>query len=125
VNDAEVRCRDAANGRWLAAAVDRALESRASELVVFIQANPWWSMHRGHETFVAQLQAAAARFAKPVLLVHGDTHTWRVDYPLPGITRVETYGSPFVGWVKVTIAPGDAVPFRFEPRFIALVPRSL
>ena len=123
-NDTEARCRDAANGRWLSAAVDRAIEAQASELVVFVQANPWWSLHRGHEPFLAQLQSAAARFAKPVLLVHGDTHTWRVDYPLPGITRVETYGSPFVGWVKVTIAPGDAAPFRFEGRFIALVPRS-
>ena len=124
VNDAEARCRDAANGHWLSAAVDRALEAQASELVVFVQANPWWSLHRGHEPFLAQLQSAAARFRRPVLLVHGDTHTWRVDYPLPGITRVETYGSPFVGWVKVTIAPGDPVPFRFEGRFIALVPRS-
>lgn len=123
-NDAEARCRDAANGRWLSAAVERALEDSATELVVFVQANPWWSLHRGHEPFVAQLQAAAARLAKPVLLVHGDTHTWRVDYPLPGVTRVETYGSPFVGWVKVTIAPGDAVPFRFESRFVAVVPRG-
>ena len=123
-NDREAACRDHANGRWLAAAVDSALESSASELVVIVQANPWWSLNRGHERFVAQLQGATARFGKPVLLVHGDTHTYRVDHPLPGVTRVETYGSPFVGWVKVTIAPGHAAPFRFESRFIALVPRT-
>ena len=123
-NDLEAGCRDAANGRWLGAAVERALAEGATELVVIVQANPWWSLHRGHDRFVAQLQEAARRFARPVLLVHGDTHTYRVDHPLPGITRVETYGSPFIGWVKVTIAPGDAVPFRFESRFLALVPRG-
>jgi hypothetical protein len=124
-NDEEARCRDAANGRWLDTAVGHALESQASELVVIVQANPWWSLHRGHERFVTQLDGAARRFRKPLLLVHGDTHTYRVDHPMPGVTRLETYGSPFVGWVKVTVAPGDAVPFRFDSRFLALVPRGL
>src|SRR5436190_1183543 len=83
-NDAEARCRDAANGRWLSSAVDRALETGATELVVFVQADPWWSLHRGHEPFLGQLEAAARRLRKPVLLAHGDTHMWQVDYPLPG-----------------------------------------
>lgn len=123
-NDEEARCRDAANGRWLEAAVEAAAQAQASELVVIVQANPWWSLHRGHEAFVAQLAAAARRLQRPVLLVHGDTHTYRVDHPLPGVTRLETYGSPFVGWVKVTVAPGDPVPFRFESRFLALAGRG-
>jgi len=123
-NDREARCRDRANGRWLDAAVDEALAAKSSELVVIVQANPWWSLHRGHEPFVAQLEGAARRFRGPMLLVHGDTHTYRVDHPLAGITRVETYGSPFVGWVKVTVAPGQAPPFRFDSRFMALVTRG-
>jgi hypothetical protein len=51
-----------------------------------------------------------------VLLVHGDTHNYRVDtpfsdalgVPFTGLTRVETYGSPIIGWVKVTVDPAHA-----------------
>jgi hypothetical protein len=67
---------------------------------------------------------------KPVLLVHGDTHTYRVDapfteatgVPLPNLSRVETYGSPIVGWVKVTVDPAGAQLFTFEPYIQAIVP---
>jgi hypothetical protein len=31
-------------------------------------------------------------------------------------TRVETYGSPFLGWVKGTVDAADPKVFRFEPR---------
>ena len=123
-NDTEARCRNEANRRWLALAVDAAIAGGAPVLVVIIQANPWWSLHRAHEAFVAQLEGAARRFRRPVLLVHGDTHTYHVDYPLAGVTRLETYGSPFVGWIKVTVAPADAVPFRFDSRLVAVVPRA-
>jgi hypothetical protein len=29
---------------------------------------------------------------------------------------METYGSPFVGWVKVTVDPADPDLFRFDAR---------
>jgi hypothetical protein len=38
------------------------------------------------------------------------------------ITRLETYGSPFVGWVKVTVDPARPDLFSFEPRLRAIVP---
>ena len=60
---------------------------------------------------------------KPVLLVHGDTHWQRVDKPLrnpangkrlANFTRAETFGYPFMGWVKVFIEPDRPALFRFE-----------
>jgi hypothetical protein len=45
-----------------------------------------------------------------VILVNGDTHTYRNDEPLPGLRRFEVWGSPFVGWLRGSItADGVAV----------------
>ena len=52
---------------------------------------------------------------------NGDTHIYRVDNPLGGITRLETYGSPFVGWVKVDVDSTRPNPFTFEPRLESVV----
>jgi hypothetical protein len=38
-----------------------------------------------------------------VLLMHGDTHQYRDDEPLPGLRRVEVYGSPSVRWARARI----------------------
>jgi hypothetical protein len=35
-----------------------------------------------------------------VVLVHGDTHLYREDEPLPGLRRLEVWGAPFVSWVR-------------------------
>jgi hypothetical protein len=41
------------------------------------------------------------------------------------LTRLETYGSPFVGWVKVTVDPERPDVFTFEPKTEAFVPPTL
>jgi hypothetical protein len=40
----------------------------------------------------------------------------RTGEPLRNFTRVETYGSPFFGWIRATVDPADPGVFRFEPR---------
>jgi len=54
--------------------------------------------------------------------VHGDTHNFKMDKPLskpnqllPNFTRVETFGSPNLHWVKVTVNPASANVFQIEP----------
>jgi hypothetical protein len=131
-NNAEAHARDEANRRWLLAAVDQALADGARALVVLIQANPWRTDKRAkaYAPFLTSLEDAARRFARPVLFVHGDTHTFQVDAPLTdsagrpvvNVTRLETYGSPFVGWVKVTVDPADPQPFAIEGRLLGIVP---
>ena len=120
--DDEARCRREANLRWLYEATAAAIATNARAFVLIIQANPWLSMHGQHDSFVTRLQQSARRLARPFLFVHGDTHTYRVDWPLEGLTRLETYGSPFIGWVKVGVDPSAAVPFTFDGHLVAIVP---
>jgi hypothetical protein len=134
-NDREARCRNEANRQWLARGVQAGMAPDVRALVVMVQANPWWILRTPHvfDGFLAQVREASARLRKPVLLVHGDTHQYRVDNPfvdetgnpVAGITRLETWGSPFVGWVRVTVDPTKSDLFSFEEHLFAIVPRSL
>jgi hypothetical protein len=129
-SDDEARCRNGANRRWIerAVAASRGPDTRA--LVIAMQANPWFTRKRVFDEVVDAIQRAGRALGKPLLLVHGDTHNYQVDQPfldatgaaIANITRVETYGSPIVGWVKVTVDPGDPRLFAFEPKIQAIVP---
>lgn len=123
-SDAEARCRDAANLRWLERALRAAQAGTVRALVIAIQGNPLDSRKpAAYREFVEQLQAGAVRLGKPLLFIHGDTHTYRADTPFAApITRLETYGSPFVGWVKVTVDPATPRLFAFEPKLQRFVP---
>jgi hypothetical protein len=41
------------------------------------------------------------------VLVHGDTHVYRDDEPLPGLRRVEVWGSRFVSWLRGSVVGGE------------------
>jgi hypothetical protein len=128
-NDAEAACRNQANAAWLEQAVRASEQSQTRALVIAIQADPWRSRKGSYEPFLAGVRDAARRLKKPVLLVHGDTHLLITDTPfkdvlgntMERITRLETYGSPFVGWVKVAVDPDDPEIFTFEPHLVKLV----
>ena len=63
----------------------------------------------------------AKAFGKPVVVVHGDTHSYQLDQPLKdasgalvaNVTRLETPGSPFVGWVRAVVDAHDPKVFQF------------
>jgi len=67
---------------------------------------------------VAALKSRAQRFAKPVVLVHGDSHRFTIDHPwptVPNFTRLETYGDTGTNkWVKATVDPGKPGVFSFK-----------
>lgn len=74
-----------------------------------------------YESFITALEEEAARYGKPVLLIHGDDHEYLVDRPvprLPNLTRLEVPGSPEVGWVHVVVTPRAASPFTFSQRVV-------
>jgi hypothetical protein len=128
-SDAEAACRNAANARWLERAVGASAGADTRALVVAIQADPWDTKKPVYKEFLGELARAARRLRKPVLFVHGDSHIYRVDTPfadaagpIVNLTRLETYGSPFVGWVKVTVDAQRPEVFTFEPRTEAFVP---
>jgi len=128
-SDAEARCRNAANQAWMERALRLAQDAGDRALVIATQADPWLTGASAYVALRAEIASVARRFQRPVLFVHGDTHVYRYDTPFvdaagPVINalRLETYGSPFVGWVRVTVDPASASVFRVEPRLEAVVP---
>ncbi len=112
--------RDALNAKWLDETV--AAASDAAGLFLFIHANPkwdapWWEP-TGFDRFRDQLARAAASFPGPIVVAHGDTHTFRIDKPFPGapqMTRVEMFGPPQRGAVIVDTDPERLEVFQFVP----------
>ena len=80
----------------------------------------------GYDNFLSALIAETQSFAGQVVLVHGDTHFFKIDKPLldqahllQNFTRVETFGSPNVHWVKATVDPRTRNVFTFEPMIVS------
>ena len=53
-----------------------------------------------------RLRRSARRLPGRLVLIHGDTHIHRDDEPLPGLRRIEVWGSPFVSWLRASVAGG-------------------
>jgi len=129
--DAEWADRTAADLAWLRATFAAAAADGSLGLMVIWQANPWDPrIPEGSTAFMellATLEAETIAFRRPVVLVHGDTHYFRVDKPLgpargrvvENFTRVETFGTPNVHWVHVTVDPADPALFTFRERIVA------
>jgi hypothetical protein len=76
--------------------------------------------------FVTRLSELVRAFPGPVVAIHGDSHEQQVDHPLLGydgqrllrFTRVVTFGSPDIGWVRAVVdrRSGEAT---FEPRLMS------
>jgi hypothetical protein len=126
-HDAEVARRTAAAVAWLDAAFHAARASSARGVVLITHANVGLEPRRhrrAYAPFLDRLKQHVGEFSGPVLLIHGDSHTQRMDQPLRdangrvyrNFTRLETFGSPAIGWVRVAM---DTVAGRVagvEPR---------
>lgn len=80
------------------------------KIVLCMQANPFLTPRRGpngFDTLLERLRALVAANPGKVILVNGDTHTYHDDEPLPGLRRIEPWGSPIVSWLRGAIAHGD------------------
>ena len=102
--------RMAATLEWLDESLSLAEERRARRIFVFLHADPRFErVGRGdaYARLRAVLATHAAWFAGKLVLVHGDTHVHRDDEPLPGLRRIQPWGSPFVSWMRV--APNGAL----------------
>ena len=154
-DNVEYLARDAANIEFLRGTFALAKTNGALGLVVVMQADPSFDLpetedvnertcvrvpngqclpapadptragYDGYTAFLAALAAETSDFPGHVLLVHGDTHFFKVDQPLidqahllPNLTRVQTYGSPNINWVQVTVEPKDRALFTFQPMIV-------
>ncbi len=133
-NPAEFTARDAADRTWLHDSFDVATRTGAVGAMVVIQADPSFEVVSptdrsargvdGLDSFVNALRDETIRFARPVALVHGDGHRYRLDHPLldssgvpvPNLVRLETFGTPDVSWVLATVDARDPQVFRFDIR---------
>jgi hypothetical protein len=79
-----------------------------------------------YDAFLDALIAEMQGYAKPVLYVHGDTHIYRTGKPLlnpkterffENLTRLETFGWPDSGWVRVVVNPGSRELFEIHPEY--------
>jgi hypothetical protein len=87
---------------WLDEAA--ALAANAKGLVVLMQANPFFTVPRdGFAPLRQRLEHLGGRYPGRIVLIHGDTHVQRDDEPLPGVRRIEVWGSPFVDWTRVAL----------------------
>ena len=87
-------------------------------LVVLMQANPFVTRRAGADGYAElreRLRRLGAAMPGKVLLVHGDTHRYRDDEPLPGLRRIEVYGSPQTRWLRARIERTGAKLFDVEP----------
>jgi len=115
---------------WLDEAAALADPQTVRATVIAFHAHPGFAAHgRGgvsvrHAWFLDRLVAWAKHDRRPLLLIHGDTHTYRVDKPLVDpatgerfehVTRLESHGSPWLGWTRVDVDSAAPAPFRFQP----------
>ena len=134
-DNAEHLERDAANVAWLQQSFKVAKDQRAPGIVVVFQADPGFDLPEteeideskdpgfgGYRNFMDKLTAETENFPGQVLMVHGDTHFFKVDKPLysptrllANFTRLQTFGSPIIHWVRVTVEPGTEHVFTIHP----------
>jgi hypothetical protein len=123
---AEVERRTAAAMAWIDRAFEVARRDNAAAVFLLMQANPRFDLspvaprRQPFEPVLARLRQQAAAFGRPVVLAHGDLHQLIIDHPFaetaPMVTRVQTYGSPWVKWIRVQVDPRTPEVFTFEPR---------
>ena len=122
--------RDAANVAWVEASFDAAIKGNAKAVVLGFQADMFefdfnafgdetFLRHSGFGNFAGALVKKAAEFGKPVLIVYGDSHQFKVTRPFPttgaNILALEVYGETDMNAVEVTVKPDDAAVFSFTP----------
>lgn len=120
---AEFEARQQAALAWLDHTFSQANTRHASAVVLLMQAEMHMdkpvnhSARQGYERIIQAITRHAEAYTRPILLLYGDDHRHLVDQPLPALphlTRVQTYGSPFVGWLKIRIHPNASQPFLVE-----------
>ena len=132
---AEETARKAADLHWLAESFAHAKTIGAKGVMIIWQADPNFNNEnhladtRSYDAFPDYIKALSDQtlaFPGQVVLVHGDSHYFKMDKPinapsggvLANFTRVETFGSRNDHWVSATIDADDPNVFRFQPRIV-------
>ena len=137
---AEYESRNIANVAWLQDAFQEARDHHYAGVLIDIQADvyapielsdggyadnflPTLDANNGYTDFFNTLIAETNNYSGQVLLVHGDSHYFRIDKPMVdgdgftvvNFTRVEVFGSADNSWVEMTVDPTTDNVFSFKP----------
>lgn len=132
----EFLARDEADRVWLADSFDKAADADAETVVVAIHADMFgdefdpqqetFAPDSGFKGFAETLIRKAKFFRKPVLLLFGDSHVFRVFRPFPhsagNLTAVEVYGAEHMHAVAVTVRLRSTPRFTFAPLLNPVLP---
>ncbi len=138
-DNAEYEERNMANIEWLNGSFEKAKAEGAKGLMIVIQGDVGFDIPEtedddesrrpgkdGYAAFLDAVIAATRAYDGQVVLVHGDTHFFKIDKPLidathmlANFTRVQTFGSPNVHWLKVTVDAANPNVFTFNPVIVA------
>jgi len=119
----EYLSRSRANRAWIEQGFRMADEMDAKAVVLAIHADVFtgrsnwteWPEDSGFTATMLVFRKAAEAFGKPVLLIHGDSHEFRIDKPftsadpgkqgvvLDNVTRLEVFGAPDVHAVRIMV----------------------
>jgi hypothetical protein len=155
----EWAARNAADIAWLEQTFAAAKARGAAAVMLIFQADPGWDgsdatraptrdprtlaetdkdpatgepIPDGYQAFLTALRAQTVAFGRPVVVVHGDSHYFRIDKPLldaagrrvQNFTRVETFGdhpengNNDVQWVRVDVDTRAREVFSFQPQIV-------
>lgn len=137
---AEYEERNIANVEWLEESFDEARAHDLAGIVVLIQADvfapfsladgsyqdeflPQLDADNGYTDFFYTLVVETHNFDGQVLLVHGDSHYFRMDKAMydgdgtltRNFTRLEVFGDTDNSWVEMTVDPDSPEVFSFTP----------
>jgi hypothetical protein len=131
----EVNARTTADLAWLDEAFAQAATDDAEGVVIFEQADMWdptavltgytqpvpaaGNLPATSDSVIGTLTKLAQALGKPVLLIEGDSHNFKVDNPIPeapNVQRVVVQGGADnpIAWLKVTVAPRGPQLFTLE-----------
>ncbi|MFK5948515.1 MAG: hypothetical protein QM500_07070 [Methylococcales bacterium] len=140
VATAEYMARNDKNIEWLEDAFTEARDKHYAGILIAIQADiffpyelsdggykdeflPQLNENNGYADFFHKLELETKNFDGQVLLVHGDSHYFKIDKPMfnedgrltPNFSRVEVFGSKDNNWVEMTVNPNSENIFSFKP----------
>jgi hypothetical protein len=137
---AEYQARNLQNVAWVNDAFAEARSHHLAGIVIVIQADvffpfelsdggyqadflPQLDENNGYADFFNTLVTETQSFAGQVLLVHGDSHYFKMDKAMvnedgrltANFTRIEVFGSADNSWVEMTVDPNSENVFSFVP----------
>ncbi|MGV8951091.1 MAG: hypothetical protein ACOH2M_08300 [Cypionkella sp.] len=138
-DNAEYAERDAANIAWMKDSFAKAKTRGDKGVMIVVQGDLGFDIPEtedddesrlankaGYAAFLDAMIAETEAFDGQVVLVHGDTHYFKIDKPLPdathmlaNFTRVQTFGSPNVHWLRVDVDAATPNVFTFVPMIVA------